>query len=148
MKYIKPLLFVTTLFLFMLIPAARAFSRVPFVTGLKGPTKIITAGQYNLLVAEPAAVRAPVCRGRAHEYTSLWRIPSRNLFYRLPVCVGTVRHSPIRCRDLAEYGLSWRLNVDDGCPAGDHAAKSEHVLHPGIHDEYACAAGAPGTAEA
>lgn len=111
MKHIKPLLFVTTLFFFMFIPAERVFSREVFTTNLKGPTKIITAGQSHLIVAETGTA-AP----NSGRISLVNRVTGarRTLIDNLPSGFNVVEHSPSGPSGIKLDGLRLYLTIGQG----------------------------------
>lgn len=111
MKHIKPLLFVTTLFFFILIPATRAFSRDVFTTGLKAPAKIITAGQSHLIVAETGTAAPNSGRISLINRTTGQR---RTLIDNLPSGFNTVEHSPSGPSGIKLDGLKLYVTIGQG----------------------------------
>lgn len=111
MKHIKPLLFVTTLFFFMFIPAERVFSREVFTSGLKAPIKIITAGQYHLIVAETGTA-AP----NSGRISLVNRINGarRTLLDKLPSALNPVENAPSGPSGLKLVGLQLYVTIGQG----------------------------------
>jgi hypothetical protein len=111
MKYIKPPIFITTIFLFILIPAARAFSQGPFATGLKAPAKIITAGQSNLMVAETGT---PTPNSGRISLVNRATGARGTLIDNLPSGFNVVEHSPSGPSGIKLDGLKLYLTIGQG----------------------------------
>lgn len=111
MKHIRPLLFVTTLFFFILIPVNRVFSREVFTTGLKAPTRIITAGQSHLIVAE-TGTGAP----NSGRLSLINRITGarRTLIDNLPSALNPVENAPSGSSGIKLFGLQLYLTIGQG----------------------------------
>jgi hypothetical protein len=111
MKYIKQPLFITTIVLFILIPATRVFSQGPFATGLKAPTKIITAGQSNLLVAETGT---PTPNSGRISLVNRATGARGTLIDNLPSAFNVVEHAPSGPSGIKLDGLKLYLTIGQG----------------------------------
>ena len=111
MKYIKQPIFITTIVLFILIPATRVFSQGLFATGLKSPTKIITAGQSNLLVAETGT---PAPNSGRISLVNRATGARGTLIDNLPSGFNVVEHSPSGPSGIKLDGLKLYLTIGQG----------------------------------
>ena len=111
MKQIKPLFFAPVLFFLVLIPATRTFSREVFTAGLLAPTRIITAGQSHLLVAETGTAVANSGRISLVNRVTGAR---RTLIDGLPSAFNSVEQAPSGPSGLKLVGLKLYITIGQG----------------------------------